>query len=126
MEEALFDMPLYREFVGLRGMRRIPDRVSILRFRHLLEAHDLASQMLATVNANLSDKGYLLKEGTIIYATLIVALSSTKTGSVRRNTEIHQTKMVSNYHFGMKAHIGVDAESGFAHTVVGTAANVSM
>ncbi len=57
MEEALFDVPLYREFAGLGGMRRIPDRVSILRFRHLLEAHDLARQMLATVNANLAAKG---------------------------------------------------------------------
>ena len=125
MEEALFDVPLYREFAGLGGMSRIPDRVSILRFRHLLEAHDLAGQILATVNANLAAKGFLLKEGTVVDATLIAAPSSTKNGSGKRDPEMKQTKKGNNYYFGLKAHIGVDAESGLVHTVVGTAANVN-
>ncbi|MEX3960565.1 IS5 family transposase [Trinickia sp. EG282A] len=125
MEEALYDVPLYREFSGLGGMSRLPDRVSILRFRHLLEQHQLAEQFLATVNAQLSAKGYMLKEGTAVDATLIAAPSSTKNKGGERDPEMHQTKKGNEWHFGMKAHVGVDADSGLVHTVVGTAANVS-
>ena len=125
MEEALFDVPLYRQFAGLGGMNRLPDRVSILRFRHLLERHDLAPQMLQTVNATLAAQGLLLKEGTAIDATLIAAPSSTKNSTGTRDPEMHQTKKGNPWHFGMKAHIGVDADSGLVHTVVGTPANVN-
>ena len=125
MEEALFDVPLYRQFAGLGGMNRLPDRVSILRFRHLLERHDLAPQMLKAVNATLAAQGLLLKEGTAIDATLIAAPSSTKNSTGTRDPEMHQTKKGNQWHFGMKAHIGVDADSGLVHTVVGTAANVN-
>ncbi len=125
MEEALFDVPLYRQFAGLGGMNRLPGRVSILRFRHLLERHDLAPQMLQAVNATLAAQGLLLKEGTAIDATLIAAPSSTKNGTSTRDPEMHQTKKGNQWHFGMKAHIGVDADSGLVHTVVGTAANVN-
>jgi IS5 family transposase len=125
MEEALFDVPLYREFAGLGGMRRIPDRVSLLRFRHLLEKHDLAQAILDTVNAHLAAKGYRLREGTVVDATLIAAPSSTKNRRGERDPEMHQAKKGNQWHFGMKAHIGVDAETGLVHSVVGTAANVS-
>ena len=125
MEEALFDVPLYRQFAGLGGMSRLPDRVSILRFRHVLERHDLAPQMLQAVNATLAAQGLLLKEGTAIDATLIAAPSSTKNSTGTRDPEMHQTKKGNQWHFGMKAHIGVDADSGLVHTVVGTAANVN-
>jgi transposase, IS5 family len=125
MEEALYDVPLYREFAGLGGMSRLPDRVSILRFRHLLEERRLAEQFLATVNAQLTAKGYMLKEGTAVDATLIAAPSSTKNKGGERDPEMHQTKKGNEWHFGMKAHIGVDADSGLVHTVVGTAANVN-
>lgn len=125
MEEALFDVPLYRQFAGLGGMNRLPDRVSILRFRHLLERHDLAPQMLQAVNATLAAQGLLLKEGTAIDATLIAAPSSTKNSTSTRDPEMHKTKKGNQWHFGMKAHIGVDADSGLVHTVVGTAANVN-
>jgi len=125
MEEALYDVPLYREFVGLGGMSRLPDRVSILRFRHLLEQHQLAEQFLQTVNAQLVAQGYLLKEGTAVDATLIAAPSSTKNQEGKRDPEMHQTKKGNEWHFGMKCHIGADADSGLVHTVVGTAANVS-
>ncbi len=113
MEEALYDVPLYRQFAGLGGISRLPDRVSILRFRHLLERHQLAEQFLQTVNAQLSAKGYLLKEGTVVDASLIAAPSSTKNGSGKRDPEMHQTKKGNQWHFGMKAHIGVDADSGW-------------
>nr|CUV26625.1 IS5 transposase and trans-activator; CP4-44 prophage [Ralstonia solanacearum]CUV37224.1 IS5 transposase and trans-activator; CP4-44 prophage [Ralstonia solanacearum]CUV42240.1 IS5 transposase and trans-activator; CP4-44 prophage [Ralstonia solanacearum]CUV61117.1 IS5 transposase and trans-activator; CP4-44 prophage [Ralstonia solanacearum] len=125
MEEALYEVPLYREFTGLGGMSRLPDRVSILRFRHLLEQHKLAEQFLQTVNSQLGAKGYLLKEGTAVDATLIAAPSSTKNKDGERDPEMHQTKKGNTWHFGMKAHVGVDADSGLVHTVVGTAANVN-
>lgn len=123
MEEALFDVPLYRQFAGLGGMNRLPDRVSILRFRHVLEQHDLALQMFEAVNATLAAQGLLLKEGTVVDATLIAAPSSTKNSTGTRDPEMHQTQKGNAWHFGMKAHIGVDADSGLVHTVVGTAAN---
>ena len=125
MEEALFETALYREFAGLSSVERIPDRVSILRFRHLLEEHQLAPQILAVVNATLADKGLMLKQGTVVDATLIAAPSSTKNQGGERDPEMHQTKKGNQWHFGMKAHIGVDADSGLVHTVVGTAANVN-
>ena len=125
MEEALFETALYREFAGLSSVERIPDRVSILRFRHLLEEHQLAPQILAVVNATLSDKGLMLKQGTVVDATLIAAPSSTKNQDGKRDPEMHQTKKGNQWHFGMKCHIGVDADSGLVHTVVGTAANVN-
>ncbi|MFT0175196.1 IS5 family transposase, partial [Paraburkholderia mimosarum] len=125
MEEALYDVPLYREFAGLdEGMTRFPDESTILRFRHLLETHGLAAQMLALVNEILSEKGLMLKAGSAVDATLISAPSSTKNGSGKRDPEMHQTKKGNQWYFGMKAHIGVDAESGLVHTVIGTAANV--
>ncbi len=124
MEEALHDTPLFREFAGLGWDSRLPDETTILRFRRLLETHKLAEQMLTTVNALLVDKGLLLKAGTVVDATLISAPSSTKNSTGTRDPDMHQTKKGNQWYFGMKAHIGVDAESGLVHTVGGTAANV--
>ena len=124
MEEALHDIPLYREFARLdAGITRLPDESTILRFRHLLEAHDLGAQILEAVNAQLQRQGLLLKTGTVVDATLIAAPSSTKNVQGERDPEMHQTKKGNQWHFGMKVHIGVDADSGLVHTVVGTAAN---
>jgi IS5 family transposase len=126
MEEALHDVPLYREFTGLEGpMRRLPDESTILRFRHLLEKHALGEAILATVNVLLQRHGLMLKTGTVVDATLISAPSSTKNSSGERDPQMHQAKKGNNWYFGMKAHIGADAESGLVHTVIGTAANVS-
>ncbi len=124
MEEALHDIPLYREFAQLdAGITRLPDESTILRFRHMLEQNDLGVQILAAVNAKLIDRGLLLKTGTVVDATLIAAPSSTKNSTGERDLEMHQTKKGNQWHFGMKAHIGVDAESGLVHTVTTTAAN---
>ena len=126
MEEALHDTPLYCEFARLdAGMARMPDETTILRFRHLLEEHNLSIQLLATINATLIAKGLMLKTGTVVDATLIAAPSSTKNSTGERDPEMHQTKKGNQWHFGMKAHIGVDADSGLVHTVIGTAANVN-
>ena len=126
MEEALYDLPLFQQFVCLDvGTSRLPDESTILRFRHLLEEHQLAQRILATVNATLTDKGLMLREGTVVDATLISAPSSTKNKDGERDPEMHQTKKGNQWHFGMKCHIGVDADSGLVHTAVGTAANVN-
>ena len=124
MEEELHERPLYRRFVGLDGAARLPDETTILRFRHLLEKHELAPQVLAAINATLVQQGLMLKTGTVVDATIIAAPSSTKNKDGKRDPEMHQTKKGNQWHFGMKAHIGVDAASGLVHTVVGTAANV--
>ena len=125
MEEALHDVSLYCEFARLDpGAMRLPDESTILRFRHLLEENNLSIQLLATINATLATKGLMLKTGTVVDATLIAAPSSTKNSTGERDPEMHQTKKGNQWHFGMKAHIGVDADSGLVHSVIGTAANV--
>jgi len=124
-EEALFETSFYRSFVGISGTERIPDRVSILRFRHLLEEHDLGPKILQVINAKLSAHGLMLKTGTVVDATLISAPTSTKNKSGKRDPQMHQTKKGNQWHFGMKCHIGVDADSGLVHSVIGTAANVN-
>ena len=92
MEEALHDMPLFREFVGLSWGSATPDESTILRFRHLLETHKLAEQILKTVTDLLERKKLLLRTGTIVDATLIAAPSSTKNSTKSRDPEMHQTK----------------------------------
>lgn len=126
MEEALHDMPLFREFAGLDGWEeRLPDESTILRFRHSLEKHKLAEQILRTVNDLLGARGLLLKNGTVVDATLIAAPSSTKNASGERDPEMKQSRKAQQWYFGMKAHIGVDAESGLVHTVRGTGGHVN-
>ena len=126
MEEALHDMPLFRDFAGLGGWSaRLPDETTLLRFRHLLEQHKLAPEILATVNDLLRHKGLMLRVGTVVDATLIAAPSSTKNKSGERDPQMHQSKKGNQWYFGMKAHIGADAESGLVHTVRGTSGNVN-
>ena len=126
MEEALHDVPLFRDFVGLGGWDdRLPDESTILRFRHVLEKHKLSERILATVNLLLGAKGLMLRSGTVVDATLISAPSSTKNASGERDPEMHQSKKGQQWFFGMKAHIGVDADSGLVHTVRGTSGNVN-
>jgi transposase, IS5 family len=125
MEEAFFDTPLYREFAQLSAFARLPDESTILRFRHRLEKHKLADQILATVNELLVQRGLLLKVGTAVDATLIPAPSSTKNKAKARDPEMHSSQKGNEWHFGMKAHIGVDADSGLVHTVRGTSGNVA-
>ena len=125
MEEAFFDTPLYREFAQLQEFGRLPDESTILRFRHRLEKHKLAEQILQTVNELLTERGLLLKVGTAIDATLIAAPTSTKNKDKARDPEMHSSKKGNQWYFGMKAHIGVDADSGLVHSVRGTSGHVS-
>lgn len=125
MEEALHDVPLFREFASLGWDSRLTDKSTILRFRYLLEKHKLVDQILALVNDLLGSKGLLLKAGTVVDATLVAAPSSTNNKDGQRDPKMHQSKNGNQWFFGMKAHIGVDADSGLVHTVRGTAGNVN-
>ncbi len=125
MEDALYEIESMRRFAGLElNEDAIPDETTILKFRRFLEQHGLAAKILETVNAYLGQKGLLLRQGTIVDATIIAAPSSTKNRDKQRDPEMHQTKKGQQWYFGMTAHIGVEVESGLVHTVTTTPANV--
>ena len=125
MEEALYDTPVMRRFAQLGGLDEVPDETTVLNFRRLLETHGLAAKILTKVNAHLARQGLSLRGGTIVDATIIAAPSSTKNQDGERDGEMHQTKKGNQWHFGMKAHIGVDDESDLVHHVECTAANAA-
>jgi IS5 family transposase len=124
MEDALYDSQALRGFAGIDlTVAAVPDATTIMNFRHWLENHELSQALFAEVSAMLEERGLLMRQGTIVDATIIAAPPSTKNKSKARDPEMHQTKKGKQWHFGMKAHIGVDVASGVVHTVVGTAAN---
>src|SRR5437588_7404873 len=124
VEDAFYDSQALRGFAGIVLNRDpIPDATTVLHFRHWLERHDLTKGVFEEVNAMLEERGLLMRQGTIVDATIIAAPSSTKNKQKARDPEMHQTRKGNQWHFGMKAHIGVDVASGVVHTVVGTAAN---
>ena len=126
MEEAFYDSPVLQRFAGVDlGVAAAPDETTILRFRHLLEQHELCGEMLMTVNRYLETKGIRISTGTIVDATIIHAPSSTKNSSGQRDPEMHQTKKGNQWYFGMKAHIGVDSKQTVVHTVIASAASVA-
>ncbi len=126
LEDALYDSQALRLFAGIDlGTEPVPDATTLLKFRHLLEEHQLTEAIFGAVKALLEERQLLMKEGTLVDATIIAAPSSTKNAKKQRDPEMHQTKKGNEWHFGMKAHIGSDAHSGYVHTVLGTAANVA-
>jgi len=126
MEEALHDIPLLRGFAGLdAGLESLPDETTILNFRHLLERHGLSKRLFAEVTSLLTERGLLLREGTTVDASLIAAPSSTKNRDGKRDSQMSQTRKGNQWYCGMKAHIGVDDQSGLVHTVTGTTARDS-
>jgi IS5 family transposase len=126
LEDAVYDSQALRQFIGIDlGKESVPDATTLLKFRHLLERHELTKTIFSTINKMLSEKGYLLSQGTIVDATIIAAPSSTKNVTKERDKEMHSTRKGNQWYFGMKAHIGVDVDSGLVHTVVGTAAHVA-
>ena len=126
MEEAFYDSPALRRFAGVDlGVAAAPDETTILRFRHLLEQHDLCGEMLDAVNRYLETKGIRISTGTIVDATIIHAPSSTKNSGGKRDPEMHQTKKGQQWYFGAKAHIGVDSKETVVHSVATTAASVA-
>ena len=123
MEDALYEIASMRQFAQQSLDKAIPDRTTIMNFRHMLEKHKLTRQLFKTVDQWLTDCGVMMTQGTLVDATIIEAPSSTKNKKNERDPDMHQTKKGNEWHFGMKAHIGVDAKSGLTHTLVTTAAN---
>jgi IS5 family transposase len=124
-EEALYDSASLRRFVGIDlGREPVPDATTMLKFRRLLNEHKLGEQLFAQVGRVLQASGIKLKTGTIVDATIIGAPSSTKNQDRQRDPEMRQTKKGRQWYFGMKLHIGVDSQSGLAHSAVVTSANV--
>ena len=125
-EDALYDSQAIRRFVGIDlGREGAPDATTLLKFRRLLEDKQLTETIFTTINAHLAAKGLFLRRGTVVDATIIAAPPSTKNATGQRDPDMHQTKKGNEWKFGMKAHIGADAESGLVHTILGTAANVA-
>ena len=126
LEDTIYDSQAMRTFAGIDlSVEAVPDATTLLNFRHLLEAHHLTERLFEEVGALLEERKLLMREGTIVDATIIAAPPSTKNARRERDPEMHQTKKGNQWYFGMKAHIGVDAKSGLVHRVSGTAANVA-
>lgn len=126
LEDAIYDSQALLDFVGIDLSREsVPDATTLLKFRRLLVTHELTKALFEEINAHLAEQGLLMRAGTIVDATIIAAPSSTKNASGERDPEMHQTKKGNQWHHGMKAHIGVDAESGIVHSLISTAANVN-
>ena len=124
-EEALYDSAALRAFAGIDlGREPVPDATTILKFRHLLERHELGQAIFAEVGRILQQRGLKLSAGTIVDATIIAAPSSTKNAEQQRDPEMKQTRKGNQWHFGMKVHIGVDSRTGLVHSAVVTSANV--
>jgi IS5 family transposase len=126
LEDALYDSQALQRFARIDlSAEGVPDATTLLNFRHLLETHDLCKGLFTAINADLAARGLLLREGTLVDATLIAAPPSTKNAQRQRDPEMHQTKKGNQWYFGMKAHIGADRDSKLVHTIVVTAANVA-
>jgi IS5 family transposase len=125
VEEAIYDSYAMRRFMGLDfTVEQVPDATTLLHFRHLLEKHELGQKLFAAQQEIFEQQGWIMRGGSIVDATIIAAPSSTKNASGTRDPEMHQTKKGNQWYFGMKAHIGVDAGTGYVHAVSATAANV--
>jgi transposase, IS5 family len=126
LEDAIYDSQALRDFVGIDLSREsVPDATTLLKFRRLLVTNDLTKALFVEINAHLAQQGLLMRAGTIVDATIIAVSSSTKNASGERDPEMHQAKKGNQWRHGMKAHIGVDAESGTVHSLVSAAANVN-
>lgn len=125
-EEAIYDRNSFQKFLGIDLLSEsVPDETTILNFRHLLEAHGLQEKFFEVVNDILEEKGLMMKEGTIVDATIITAPSSTKNKRKKRDPEMTSVKKGNDWYFGMKAHVGVDDESGLVHTLKTSTAKVN-
>jgi transposase, IS5 family len=124
LEDALYDSQALRGFAGIDlNHDPVPDATTLLKFRHWLERHDLTKALFAEIEAMLEERGLLMRQGTIVDATIVAAPPSTKNKEKARDPQMHQTRKGNQWYFGMKAHIGADVASGVVHTLTGTAAN---
>ena len=126
MEEAIYDRFSFQKFLKIDlVLDNVPDETTILHFRHLLEKHDLTNKIFNQINEYLAKKGHIMKQGTIVDATLIAASSSTKNKEKKRDAEMSSSKKNNQWHFGMKMHIGVDSRTGAVHSAEFTTGKVS-
>jgi len=126
MEDALYEIESIRRFAGFGSvLDALPDETTILNFRHFLEKHELAKEILSEINVYLEEQGLLVSQGTKVDATLIHAPSSTKNKDEMRDPDMHSAKKGNQWYFGMKIHVGADVDSGAVHTVTTTSANVA-
>lgn len=125
IEDAIYDSYAFRKFMGINfNEEQVPDATTLLKFRHLLEKHKIGEQIFKAINQALEQNGVIMQGGTIVDATIINAPSSTKNKEKKRDPEMHQTKKGNEWRFGMKCHVGVDAGTGYVHTITATSANV--
>ena len=125
VEDAIYDSYAMRRFMGLDfTCEQVPDATTLLHFRHLLEKHQLGEKLFASQNEIFEQEGWIMRGGSIVDATIIAAPSSTKNATGTRDPAMRQTKKGNQWYFGMKAHIGADAGSGYVHSVTVTGANV--
>lgn len=125
LEDAIYDSYAMRTFMKINFMEeQVPDATTLLKFRHLLEKHNIAKMIFEAVSSTLEKNGHMMRGGTIVDATIINAPRSTKNEKKERDPEMHQTKKGNEWYFGMKCHIGVDAGSGYTHSLETTSANV--
>ena len=125
VEDAIYDSYAMRRFMGLDfAVEQVPDATTLLHFRHLLETHELGKALFEAQNQIFTEQGWIMRGGSIVDATIIAAPSSTKNATGTRDREMHQTKKGNQWYFGMKAHTGVDAGTGYVHSVSATAASV--
>ena len=123
VEERIYDRNAFQRFLKLDIFNDVvPDETTVFNFRHLLEKHGLTEKIFRSVNTLLQQKGFLLKEGSIVDATIIHAPSSTKNQEKKRDPDMSSTKKNGQWHFGMKMHLGVDAQSGLIHSLEATTA----
>lgn len=125
VEDAIYDSYAMRRFMGLDfAVEQVPDATTLLHFRHLLEEHQLGEKLFASQNEIFEQEGWIMRGGSIVDATIIAAPSSTKNATGERDPQMRQTKKGNQWYFGMKAHIGADAGTGYVHSVTVTGANV--
>ena len=125
LEDAIYDSYAMRSFMNIDFYKeQVPDATTLLKFRHLLEEHHIGEQIFADVNSRLEECGLIMHGGSIVDATIVSAPSSTKNKEGKRDPEMHQTKKGNQWYHGMKIHAGVDAGSGYVHTITATSANV--
>lgn len=125
VEDAIYDSYAMRRFMGLDfTVEQVPDATTLLHFRHLLEEHKLGEKLFEAQSQIFDEQGWIMRGGSIVDATIIAAPSSTKNATGERDPEMRQTKKGNQWYFGMKAHIGSDAGTGYVHSVTCTAANV--
>ena len=123
VEDAIYDRNSFQKFLSIDILTEpVPDETTICKFRSLLNGHGLFEQIFSTINEHLTEKGLLMKEGTVVDATIITAPSSTKNKSGKRDPEMSSTVKNGKWHFGMKAHVGVDSKFGLVHSLDATTA----